>query len=231
MKSEVESRPPLVAAAFASGGGTNVQALLDYQDNLCPWRLALLVTDRENAGVLERAHIAGIDTAVMPVQERPTSDVARDTLCVLEAHGVEVIFLAGYLRLIPSEIVHRYRRRILNIHPALLPAFGGKGMYGMRVHQAVVDAGISMTGVTVHYVDEEYDCGTIITQWQVPVRPEDSAEDVAARVLKVEHRLYPLAAEHVCSALIDGREPGPLDLSELLSTTTTDPEHIEQESG
>ena len=100
-------------------------------------------------------------------------------------------------------------------------------MYGMRVHQAVVDAGESMTGATVHYVDEEYDRGTIIGQSRVPVEPEDSAEVVAARVLKIEHRLYPLAAEHVCSALIEGRDPGPLELPELSSTETTDLEHTE----
>ncbi|GIS79322.1 MAG: hypothetical protein CM1200mP14_08880 [Gammaproteobacteria bacterium] len=117
-------------------------------------------------------------TAIIPVQARASSDVAQDMLSVLEAHRVEVIFLAGYLRLIPSEVVHRYRRRILNIHPALLPSFGGKGMYGMRVHQAVVDAGESMTGATVHYVDEEYDRGTIIGQSRVPVEPEDSPEVV-----------------------------------------------------
>ena len=227
MKKGVEAGSPLVAAAFASGGGTNVQALLDYQDKLCPWRLSLVVTDRENAGVLERAEVAGTSTAVIPVQARASSDVAQDILSVLEVHRVEVIFLAGYLRLIPSEVVHRYRRRILNIHPALLPSFSGKGMYGMRVHQAVVDAGVSMTGATVHYVDEEYDRGTIIGQWKVPVEPDDSAEVVAARVLEIEHRLYPLAAEHVCSALIEGRDPVPLELPELSSTTTTDLEHTE----
>jgi len=227
LKKGVEAGSPLVAAAFASGGGTNVQALLDYQDKLCPWRLSLVVTDRENAGVLERADVAGISTAVIPVQARASSDVAQDILSVLEVHRVEVIFLAGYLRLIPSEVVHRYRRRILNIHPALLPSFSGKGMYGMRVHQAVVDAGVSMTGATVHYVDEEYDRGTIIGQWKVPVEPDDSAEVVAARVLEIEHRLYSLAAEHVCSALIEGRDPGPLELPELSRTTTTDLEHTE----
>ena len=227
MKKGLETSPPLLAAAFASGGGTNVQALLDYQDNFCPWRLSLVVTDHENAGVLERADLAGIPAAIIPVQGRAPLDVAQDMLSVLEAHRVEVIFLAGYLRLIPSEVVHRFRRRILNIHPALLPSFGGKGMYGMRVHQAVVDAGESMTGATVHYVDEEYDRGTIIGQSRVPVEPGDSPEVVAARVLKIEHRLYPLVAEHVCSALIEGRDPGPLDLPELSSTETTDLKHTE----
>ncbi|MEC9015535.1 MAG: phosphoribosylglycinamide formyltransferase [Gemmatimonadota bacterium] len=227
MKKGLETGPPLLAAAFASGGGTNVQALLDCQDKFCPWRLSLVVTDRENAGVLERADLAGIPAAIIPVQGRAPLDVQQDMLSVLEAHRVEVIFLAGYLRLIPSEVVHRFRRRILNIHPALLPSFGGKGMYGMRVHQAVVDAGESMTGATVHYVDEEYDRGTIIGQSRVPVEPGDSPEVVAARVLKIEHRLYPLVAEHVCSALIEGRDPGPLDLPELSSTETTDLKHTE----
>ena len=230
MNSEDKKSPPLVAAAFASGGGTNVQALLDYQDELCPWRLSLVVTDKESAGVLGRAQVSGINTAVIPVQARTSSDVAQEMLLVLEAYRVEVIFLAGYLRLVPEEVVRRYKGRILNIHPALLPSFGGKGMYGMKVHQAVVDAGVSMTGATVHYVDEEYDRGEIIGQWEVPVRPNDSAETVAARVLEIEHRLYPLVAEHVCAAFVDGREPGPLDLTKVSSTEISDIERIEQES-
>lgn len=204
---------PLKAAAFASGGGTNLQALLDHQGPGTPWRIALVVSNRADAGALERARNAGVPTRVIPTKDRPEADVAADTLAALEEHGVEVIFLAGYMRLVPAEVVQAFRRRILNIHPALLPSFGGKGMYGMNVHRAVLASGARISGPTVHFVDEEYDRGTILAQWPVPVLPEDTPETLAARVLRAEHRLYPRAADHLCRALQEGREAGPLPLS------------------
>jgi folate-dependent phosphoribosylglycinamide formyltransferase PurN len=127
----------------------------------------------------------------------------------LEKRGVQVIALAGYLKLIPPAVVSRFRRRILNIHPALLPAFGGKGMYGRRVHEAVLAKGVELTGATVHYVAEEYDTGTIIAQGQVPILPGDDTDSVAARVLKVEHKLYPEVLDHICRAVAGDRDPGP----------------------
>ena len=114
-----------------------------------------------------------------------------------------------------EEVVERYAGRILNIHPALLPAFGGQGMYGVRVHQAVLAAGAEVSGATVHYVDEEYDTGTIVAQCPVPVLPEDDAEALAARVLKVEHRLYPAVVDHVCSAVAEHRQPDPFVLADI----------------
>ena len=201
----------LAAAAFASGGGSNVQALLDHPTDL--WRIRLLVADRDGIGALERARRAGVATRVVRTKGRTESDVAAETLTALEEHGVQVIFLAGYLKLVPPAVVARFRRRILNIHPALLPAFGGTGMWGHRVHEAVLASGARISGPTVHFVDEEYDCGTIVAQWPVPVRADDTPETLAARVLVFEHRLYPLAADHVCRAVAEGREPGPLALS------------------
>jgi len=121
------------------------------------------------------------------------------------------VFLAGYLRLVPEAVVARYSRRMLNVHPALLPAFGGKGMYGIHVHRAVLDSGARITGVTVHLVDEEYDRGDILAQWPVPVHVGDTPEALARRVLGVEHRLYPRVADHLCTALASGRAPAPLD--------------------
>jgi folate-dependent phosphoribosylglycinamide formyltransferase PurN len=144
---------------------------------------------------------------------RTDGDVAAETLAVLDDHGAQVIFMAGYVRLVPPQVVARFRRGILNIHPALLPGFGGKGMWGHHVHEAVLASGVRLSGPTVHFVDEEYDRGSIVGQWPVPVLPGDTPETLAARVLKVEHRLYPLAADHVCRALAEGREPGPLALS------------------
>lgn len=211
MTDGVAVTPPLLAAVFASGSGTNFQALFDHQSAASSWRITLLFSDRESAGALGRARVSGVETAVVPVKDRSPEDVSRDTLEVLRAHDVDVLLLSGYLRLLPLAVISRFRRRILNIHPALLPEFGGKGMYGMNVHRAVVEAGVPMTGATVHYADEEYDTGPIIAQWPVPVRPGDNAEDVAARVLEVEHLLYPVAVDHVCDALVAGRDPESFD--------------------
>lgn len=202
--------PPLVAAVFASGGGSNFQSLADHQASDPPWRIGLLVSDRDGAGALDRAEAAGVPRRVIRTKGREPGDVAADTLAVLKEHGVEVIFLAGYLKLLPAPVVQAYPRRIINIHPALLPAFGGKGMWGMHVHRAVLESGARLSGPTVHLVDEEYDRGAILAQWPVPVLPGDSPEGLAARVLEVEHWLYPLAADHLCRALLEGREPGPL---------------------
>jgi phosphoribosylglycinamide formyltransferase 1 len=213
---------PIEAAVFASGGGTDLQALLDHQAALgaaCSWRVALVVSDREGAGALERARRAGVPSLVIPTRNRPPDDVAAETLAALEEHHVGVVLLAGYLKLVPTPVVAAYHRRILNIHPALLPAFGGKGMYGMNVHRAVIESGASVSGPTVHFVDESYDRGSIVAQWPVPVLPDDTPEALAARVLEVEHVLYPLVADHVCGALAGGHEP------ESLRLPTTDPSH------
>ena len=125
-----------------------------------------------------------------------------------EELGVDFVVLAGYLKLIPSELCRAYPRGILNIHPALLPAFGGKGFYGKRVHQAVVESGARFSGATVHFVDEEYDRGPILAQRTVEVRPGDSAEDLAARVLREEHQLYSEALAALCSERVEWREDG-----------------------
>lgn len=201
----------LPVAVFASGGGTNLQALLDHEDASGAYRVELVVSDRPDAGALDRARTADRRAEVVPVADRPQPEVAEETLNLLEGSGAAAVFLAGYLRLVPAAVVGAYRRRMLNIHPALLPAFGGKGMYGLRIHQAVLRAGCKVTGVTVHYVDERYDTGTIVAQWPVPVRPDDTPERLASRVLEVEHVLYPLAADHVTRALARGGDPAPFD--------------------
>lgn len=184
-------------AVFASGGGSNLQALLDRFTGDDAARIALVVSDRADAGALSRAERAGVPAVHVPVRERGPEEVAESLLRVLAEHEIELIALAGYLRLVPSPVVSHYRNRILNIHPALLPAFGGRGMYGARVHAAVLAAGCTVSGATVHRVDERYDEGGIVAQWPVPVRPDDTPETLAARVLRVEHVLYPavIAAE------------------------------------
>ena len=205
--------PPVLAAVFASGSGTNLQALLDHETPNEPYRIVVVISDREGAGALGRAEAAGRVSRVIEVTGRPSEEVATETLALLESLDVGAIFLAGYLRLIPPAVVAAYRRRILNIHPALLPAFGGKGMFGEHVHEVVLASGAEVSGATVHYVDEEYDGGTIVGQWSVQVLPGDDAPTLAARILTVEHRLYPAVADHVCQAWAEGRTPGPFPLS------------------
>lgn len=195
-------------AVLASGGGTNLQALIDHfnaRDSAVA-SVALVVSDRDSAGALVRARTAAIRSVVIPVKGRAPDEIATETLAAFDDERIDIVALAGYLRLVPDTIVRRYRGRIINIHPALLPAFGGAGMYGIRVHRAVIDAGCTVTGVTVHHVDERYDEGRVIVQWPVPVLRGDSAETLAARVLRVEHALYPLAVEVVAR---DGGGPWP----------------------
>lgn len=197
---------PLHVAVFASGGGTNFQALLDHHSEQELWRVSLLVMNRD-AGAAERARKADVPVRIIPTRDRPDEEVAGETLETLEEHDIDVVLLAGYLRRIPQDVVRRYRGRMLNIHPALLPDFGGPGMYGRKVHEAVLEADVNTSGATVHFVEEKYDEGAILGQWHVEVLPDDTPEELAARVLQVEHRLYPAAVDRLCSALLEGREP------------------------
>jgi folate-dependent phosphoribosylglycinamide formyltransferase PurN len=164
-----------------------------------------LITDRPEAGALQRADAAGVSTRVIPVKGRSLNEVGEETLAVLEEFGIQVILLAGYLRLIPPAVVRAFPRRLLNIHPALLPSFGGRGMWGHHVHEAVLASGATFSGPSIHFVDEEYDTGSILAQWPVPVLAGDTPETLAARVLRVEHVLYPLAADHLFRAVGGGR--------------------------
>ncbi len=188
-------------AVFASGSGTNLQALIDHFGASDAAEVALVISDRADSGALARAREAGIPTHHIPVQTRPIAAVTADTIDALEAERVDLVALAGYLRLVPPDVVRRFHYRILNIHPALLPSFGGKGMYGERVHRAVLDAGCRITGPTVHLVDERYDEGRIVAQWPVPVLEDDTPETLAQRVLRVEHVLYPAAVEWLARVL------------------------------
>lgn len=174
-------------AVLVSGRGTNLQALLDALRDSPLARLARVVSNRPDASALERARRAGVPTGVL---RDPGGREAGELMTALGDAGLVV--LAGYLQRIPPAVVARFRLRMINIHPALLPAFGGPGMYGRHVHERVLASGAAISGATVHYVDEEYDHGPIIAQWPVPVRPGDTPETLAARVLEIEHRLLPL---------------------------------------
>ena len=182
-------------AVFASGGGTNFQALIDAVENgTLPARLVLCLSNKPNAGALDRARRHGIPTAVLtPDAFDDEPAYVKALLHTLADHRVAFIALAGYMRKVPPEVVGAFRHRMTNIHPALLPAFGGKGMYGRRVHEAVLAYGVRWTGATVHLVDEDYDTGPIVLQEPVPVHQDDTPDALAARVLETEHRLYPEA--------------------------------------
>ena len=190
-------------AVFASGGGSNFQSLLDHQSD-APGRIDLFIADRPGIGAIDRAENAGVASRVISVKGRSSDAVGLETLEVLEEKGIQVLLLAGYLRLIPPVVIQAFPNRILNIHPALLPSFGGKGMWGHHVHEAVLASGASFSGPTIHFVDEKYDSGIIFAQWPVPVLAGDTPDTLAARVLKVEHILYPLAADHLCRAVAEG---------------------------
>jgi phosphoribosylglycinamide formyltransferase-1 len=190
-------------ALFASGGGSNAAAILDAIDaGRLRAEAVLLVTDRPGIGALDRAAARGLPAAVVPPLDFPDrAAFGRALLDVLAAHGADALALAGYLKLLPAEVVEAFRHRVVNVHPSLLPAFGGAGFYGRRVHQAVLAAGCRVSGATVHLVDAAFDTGPILLQGCVPVEPGDTPEALAARVLTVEHRLFPEAL----ALLADGR--------------------------
>lgn len=188
--------PTARLAVFASGGGSNLQAILEHFDRLgatAPGVVALVLSDRKAAGALERARARGIPAIWLP------KDRQGEMEATLREHGITHIALAGYLRLIPPAVVRAYEGRMVNVHPALLPAFGGPGMYGHHVHEAVVRAGARTSGPTVHFVSERYDEGAIIAQQEVPVLADDTPETLAARVLNAEHALYPRIVADLCA--------------------------------
>lgn len=173
-------------AVCISGQGSNLRALLEALPSGAPAEVVLVISDRTAAPGLAFATARGVPTFVL---ENVTDNGAW--LAELDRLRVELVVLAGFLRLVPADVVARYRGRIVNVHPALLPAFGGPGMYGGRVHRAVLASRAAESGATVHLVDERYDRGEILAQARVPVLTDDSPEDLAARVLAVEHRLLP----------------------------------------
>lgn len=193
-------------AVFASGGGSTLGALLDaVDDGRLDARVALVVTDRDACGALDRARARGISTAVLiPKTFETEDDFAAALLDVLAAHDVRLVLLAGYLKKMPPAAVRAYDGRMLNLHPSLLPAHGGPGMYGRRVHEAVLAAGDSESGCTVHLVSERYDDGPILAQVRVPVLDGDTPDTLADRVQAEERRLYPAVAATFVREQLEG---------------------------
>jgi len=188
-------------AVLASGRGTNLRALHEFLmrgERSDFARLALVLSDHAEAGAL--AYARERDIAAVAIEG---GTLGGDRLLAqLRSHRIDLVVLAGYMRLVPEVVVGVYRGRIVNVHPALLPAFGGRGMYRSRVHAAVIAAGSRVSGATVHFVDERYDHGAIIAQWPVPVLSADTPQALAARVLRVEHALYPPAILAVAQSRI-----------------------------
>jgi len=214
------SHSPPRLAVFVSGGGSNFKAIhtqiLNHSINA---QVSVVVTNSPSCGGAKYAADHGIPVIKFPKSKPKDSSSSSDVdptglspadlvIALADEHQVDYIILAGYLKLIPSDLVRHYKKAILNIHPGLLPSFGGHGFYGKKVHQAVIDSGARFSGPTVHFVDEEYDTGPIFAQAIVAVDPFDTPESLASRVLKEEHRLYPKCVGALCDGRVTWRSDG-----------------------
>lgn len=175
-------------AIFASGNGTNAERIILYFQHVENVNVSIVLSNKPDAGVLDRARKLGVKTFVF---DRHTFRQTDEIITLLQSHKVDLVVLAGFLWLVPQNILAAYRDRIINIHPALLPKYGGKGMYGHHVHEAVIQAGEEYSGITIHYVNEKYDKGQIIFQKTVDVSPEDTPESLAEKIHKLEYEHYP----------------------------------------
>lgn len=180
---------------FASGTGSNFKAIVDASnDKYLSSRVSLLISNNSDCGAAEIARKNNIDFVHISRKVYPNlseTEYSQLFIKALEDHDIDLIVLAGYMKLIVPEVLKKYKGRIINIHPALLPAFGGKGMYGLNVHKAVIESGEKKTGITIHYVDENYDDGEIIFQECIDVDENGDAESLQKKVLKLEHKYYP----------------------------------------
>ncbi|OQU81602.1 phosphoribosylglycinamide formyltransferase, chloroplastic [Sorghum bicolor] len=197
-------------AVFVSGGGSNFRAIHEAAlGGAVHGDVVALVTDKPGCGGAEYARSNGIPVLVFPKSKSAPEGISvAQLLDTLRGYSVDFVLLAGYLKLIPAELVQEYPKSILNIHPSLLPAFGGKGFYGSKVHKAVIASGARYSGPTVHFVDEHYDTGKTLAQRVVPVFADDTPELLAARVLHEEHQVYVEAVAALCEDRVVWREDG-----------------------
>ncbi len=187
-------------AIFASGSGTNAENIIAYFKDREYARVQVVLTNHAQAGVIARAHHYHV-----PCEIFTADDLAQPgkILSLLQKHKTDFVVLAGFLKLMPADVVKHYAGRIINIHPALLPAFGGKGMYGERVHKAVIASGAAESGITIHYVNEKFDEGEIIFQDKVPVTASDTPETLADKIHQLEYRHYPAVIDKLLQNLSD----------------------------
>ncbi len=193
----IRTVPLLKIAVFASGRGSNFRALAEaiLKENIDA-RIVVVISNNSNAGALAHARSLHIPALHLSLMQFPLQDAFTEAvLSTLESHGVDLIVLAGYMKKIDPAIIRRYRNRIINVHPALLPSFGGQGMYGHFVHEAVIAQRAARSGATVHIVDEEFDHGPIILQESIPVDSNDTPDTLAEKVLRIEHKILPKAVE------------------------------------
>jgi phosphoribosylglycinamide formyltransferase-1 len=184
-------------AVFASGSGTNAESIVNYFSDSKIAFVDLILSENPNAFVLKRAERLKIDSHLFKIDQLFDGTVTN----LLLRRGIDFIVLAGFLKLIPNSLVSAFRDRIVNIHPALLPKYGGKGMYGMKVHSAVLSAGESESGITIHLVNENYDEGSIVFQATCPVMSCDKPETLAERIHSLEHEHYPIVIERLISKI------------------------------
>ncbi|MBO4937467.1 MAG: phosphoribosylglycinamide formyltransferase [Oscillospiraceae bacterium] len=195
-------------AVFVSGGGTNLQALIDAQGReLISGKIALVVSNNADAYALERAKKAGIATEVVLKKDYISQEAFEEKLKdILALHGIDLIVLAGFMTILTEQFTSCYPKRIINVHPSLIPSFCGEGFYGLRVHRAALDYGVKVTGATVHFVNELCDGGEIIAQKSVEILPGDTPEILQRRVMEqAEWVLLPQAAEKVCASILGGK--------------------------
>lgn len=197
-------------AVMVSGGGTDLQSVIDgVQSGKIPGKIAVVISSRPGVYALERAKKAGIPGVVICKKDYADEQAFFDAnLGALREYGAEGVILAGYLSILGKQMIEAYPNKIINIHPSLIPSFCGKGYYGLRVHQAVLDYGAKVSGATVHFVDEGADTGPIILQQAVSVLPEDTAESLQQRILEVEHEILPEAVALFCAdrLMVQGRK-------------------------
>ncbi|MBO4873901.1 MAG: phosphoribosylglycinamide formyltransferase [Bacteroidales bacterium] len=186
-------------ALFASGSGTNVENIANYFNGRTSAKPVCVLCNKPDAFVLERAKRLGLDSMTF---NRTDFNDGQKIMEYLSKHDIDFIVLAGFLWLVPEYLINKYPGRIVNIHPALLPKFGGKGMYGMHVHEAVKQSGETETGITVHLIDGNYDKGNTVFQAKVSVEPTDSPDDIANKVHKLEYQYYPKVIEEIAEKIL-----------------------------
>jgi len=196
--------PQVKIGVLISGSGTNLQSLIDnIETGNIKGRIAVVISNRKDAYGLERARQKNIDALYIRQKDYESFEIFNDAIIdELKRHNVELVVLAGYLKILTSKFIDEYRNRIINIHPSLIPAFCGKGYYGIKVHEEVIKYGVKLSGATVHFVDEEADTGPIIIQEAVEVSYEDTAETLQQKVLQIEHKILPLAVKYYCEGKI-----------------------------
>lgn len=197
--------PQVKIGVLISGSGTNLQSIIDNIHNKnINGEITVVISNKMHAYGLERARQNNIDAVYVNQKDFDNFQQFNDAIIAeLKNHGVELVVLAGYLKILSSNFIEEYRNRIINIHPSLIPSFCGKGFYGIKVHEAVIDYGVKISGATVHFVDEGADTGPIIIQEVVYIKNDDTADTLQQKILKVEHKILPLAVEYYCDGRIE----------------------------